>query len=125
LRDGFTLIEVPVLRKREAFTLVEVLIAIVIAAAMVGVAASSLITSLRAEESALRFQEAGLAIQAVTCDMYMFSMPTGSVVIGREVWDVAGAHLERDEPDEGAWSVIRLSPRSRPSVTVTLSFQKK
>jgi prepilin-type N-terminal cleavage/methylation domain-containing protein len=104
------------LRRRGAFTLLEVIIALALCAILAGVVSSSLVTSLRAEQTAGRVYD-GSAL----CDQLLAAHYTGGSVTATaeraSAWLVTQAEAETGEATNRLrWNVWEVSLRERPSV---------
>ncbi|MBN1268168.1 MAG: prepilin-type N-terminal cleavage/methylation domain-containing protein [Kiritimatiellae bacterium] len=108
-----------------AFTLIEVLVALVVAAAVAGAAAMGLTTALRTEETTLVLQEASLVVQSAATSFYLGAAPTGATSVGVEKWDVTYSEEVTGTTSPVPWRVMNLSPRSKPSLNVPLAFREE
>ena len=105
------------------FTLVEVLVALLVAMLLVGAAASALIGILRAEETSLRMQKAALQVQSVTCESLLGMGITGAAHVVGEEWSVSYNVIEPTLKQTNTWNVWTILPTSGSGPMVMLYFQ--
>ncbi len=107
---------------KSGFTFVEVIIALLVTAILVSVACSSLITSLKAEQTANYQRDASLLVNRLATEARMESASTGLVTSAGSEWEITSDDVETGEgPAAISWRVWILYPRERPSLTVTFS----
>jgi prepilin-type N-terminal cleavage/methylation domain-containing protein len=107
---------------KSGFTFVEVLIALLVAVILVSVACSSLITSLKAEQTSDWQRDAAFLISQLSTEARLGIEPTGVVAQVRADWEINSDDIEAGSGlDEITWRVWILYPRERPSLTVTFS----
>ena len=105
---------------RSGFTFVEVLIALLVAVILVSVACSSLITSLKAEQTSDWQRDASFLISQLSTEARLGIESTGVVTQVRADWEVNSDDIKAGEgPDAIMWRIWILYPRERPSLTVT------
>ena len=100
---------------RDGFTLVETLIALVMASILLSVSASALMKILRAEVTASKMQQASLAMQTIGCraalgDEEPADLPR--ITLRKHALSVAGAE----------WAVWDITCTSAPSFSATLEY---
>lgn len=101
---------------RGAFTLLEVVIAIALCAILAGVVATSLITSLQAEQTAARVYD-GSALCDQLLAAHFAGLSTTSVAEQVSGWLVTQQEAETgDVTNRVYWQVWEVSLRERPSV---------
>jgi len=105
---------------KQGFTFLEVLIALVVSALLIGVACSGVIRSLTAERTAQWVREGGFLVQQAATRQYL--------EIDQAVtddWQVVTDKVETGTPpDVERWLVLSASPRERPSLTVKLALER-
>ena len=114
-------------RHPRGFTYVEVLIAFLIAAILTTAVCSTLIVSLRAEREAAWLRQCRFTVQSLVADVYANEKPTDAVAAAYPDWAIDIEEADsRDASGRGvSWEIWRLSPRSRPSLAVTVEFQNR
>ena len=112
----------PSLHSSRGFTLIEVVVALLITSIAVGVAAVSLTTSLHAEETAIRLQEAGLVAGTIACARYL-DIPSEELRAGSTVWEAVVTEVEVDAEEPQIWHLVEFSPIGVPSASFAISFR--
>lgn len=99
------------------FTLVEVLIALLLAVILISVTASTLGVTLRAEQS-MDLMEAGeRLIHSLQTDLYIHGQGSNTVRRFNEEWVVTSTRIETgDVTNRVAWDVWEITAKARPSV---------
>jgi prepilin-type N-terminal cleavage/methylation domain-containing protein len=106
----------------QGFTFVEVLVALLAASLLVSAAASALITSLRAEQTAAHLRTGALLVQAVFARNCLDAGETNGVP--DTDWAMTSDLFEtRTETATNTWRVWVLFPNDRPSLSVTLALR--
>jgi Tfp pilus assembly protein PilV len=104
------------------FTFLEVLIALLVTVILVSVACSSLIVSLKAEQTSDWQQEASFLVNQLATEARLGLESTNSMAQTRGGWEINTNNIEVGSgPDAITWRVWILYPRERPSLTVTFS----
>ena len=107
---------------KSGFTFVEVLIALLVTVILVSVACSSIITSLRAEQTADWQRDASFLIGQLASETRLGLEATGVVAQARGDWEIRSDDIESGSgPEAITWRVWILYPHERPSLTVAFS----
>lgn len=113
-------------RPRAAFTLIEIVVALALCAILASVVASSLVTSLRAEQAAMRLHDGSALCDRLLAAMQGGIAPTGVVALAGEEWQVA------DEPartgsatNRVSWRVWEVSLKASPSVRQRFAMREE
>lgn len=110
---------------KSGFTFLEVLIALLVTTILFSVACSSLITALKAEQTANWQRDATLLISQITCAERLGLETTGIVSQTDGAWEINTDDIQSGEaPNAIAWHVWILYPREQPSLTVIFSTRK-
>ncbi len=99
------------------FTLVEVLIALLIAVILVSVTASTLTLTLRAEDS-LNLQESGEhIIQSLQTELYIRGSASNTIARFAREWIIVPTHIETGATtNRTTWNIWEVASQERPSV---------
>ena len=107
---------------KSGFTFVEVLIALLVAVILVSVACSSLITSLKAEQTSDWQRDASFLVSQLATEARLGVESTGVVAQAGTDWEINSDDIEAGSgPEAITWRVWILYPRERPSLTVTFA----
>jgi len=107
---------------KDGFTFLEVLIALLVTVILVSVACSSLITSLKAEQTSDWQQEASFLVNQLVTEARLGLESTGVMAQTSGEWEIHSDDIEAGSgPDVITWRVWIMYPRERPSLTVTFS----
>ena len=110
--------------RKDAFTFVEVLVALCVAAIMVAVIGSSLITSLNAEQTANHLQEAAGLVQRVATASFLGLSPTEMLAEDGIDWNVLSEiQSTNDGTNNMVWQVWTLSTKTKPSLKTILALR--
>ena len=110
--------------RMKGFTFIEVLVALCIAAVMVAVIGSSLITSLNAEQTATHLQSSTVLAQRLATTLFLGLSPDDVFSAEKADWDfLSKAQNTSDGTNPIAWQVWTLSPKVKPSLKTALAFQ--
>ena len=110
--------------RKAAFTFIEVLVALCVAAIMLAVIGSSLITSLNAEQTAHHLQEAAGLVQRVATASFLGLSPTEMLAGDGVDWNVLSEiQSTNDGTNNIVWQVWTLSPKTRTSLKTTLALR--
>ena len=109
-----------------AFTLIEAILALAVAALLTAVIASALIGSLRAENSARLQQRAGILLQTVQTGLWLAPEAQPALTNLPPDWDSSVANVEQGEGSNLVfWTVVNIWPLSRPSLVFSLCRQEQ
>ena len=108
----------------QGFTFVEVLVALLVAALLVSAASSALITSLAAERTAARMQEATLLVPTIASREYLQPGETNGALhadwaVNSDVVETKGASATN------TWRMWTMSPKDRPLLTMTFALREE
>jgi len=104
------------------FTLIEVVIAFIVAALVIAVTASALITTLRAEAMAHRQRQADAALHTLQAGLWL-EVETNSLATNLPPdWALESESVEQGEGSNRVdWMVWRMSPLTRSSFSAALA----
>ncbi|MCX6995820.1 MAG: type II secretion system protein [Kiritimatiellaeota bacterium] len=109
-----------------AFTLIEVVIALAVAAMLIAATASAMIGALRAETSARLQQRAGDLLQTLQTEAWLAAETNQAATNLPPDWI---SSIESVEQGEGTnlvfWTVWKIWPLSRPALTAALCRQEQ
>jgi prepilin-type N-terminal cleavage/methylation domain-containing protein len=109
-----------------AFTLIEVIMALAVAALLTAAIASALIGALRAENSARLQQRAATLLQTVQTGLWLAPEAKPALTNLPPDW---GSSVENVEQGEGTnlvfWTVLNIWPLSRPTLVFALCRQEQ
>lgn len=109
-----------------AFTLIEVLVALAVAALLIGTVAAALIGSLRAEDAAMRMGEAGLVLEHCATQARLGLPVTGTVAAAGGRWRAVTEDVRAGTgQDERAWRLWSFFPEDRPSLRVEVAEERE
>ena len=107
---------------KSGFTFLEVLIALLAAILLISATSSSLITSLKAEQVSGYQRDAAFLVNQLATESRLGLEPTGTVIQAGSEWEINSDDMKVGEgPAAIEWRVWILSPRERPSLTVTFA----
>ena len=110
---------------KEGFTFLEVLIALAVAAILVTVACTALVTALRAEQGAGHLREAGLLIGSIQAETWLGDGDdTPYPAEAFPNWEITASTEDTLTGDEQIeWEVWTLAPRDRPSLRTSFAMR--
>jgi prepilin-type N-terminal cleavage/methylation domain-containing protein len=103
------------------FTLLEVLVALLVAGLLLSAAARSLVTVLMTEETSAGFEKAVLAVSGLQCETYVADV-TGTTAAAS--WDML-SRVQEDEATTNTWTVWTLSRKKGRGPGVSLAFHHR
>ena len=110
--------------RKQAFTFVEVLVALCIAVIMVSVIGSSLITSLNAEQTAAHLQKSAALVQRVAAASFLGLSPTEVLSEDGADWNMLSeSKSTNDGTNSVVWQVWTLSPKAKPALKTVLALR--
>lgn len=104
------------------FTLIEALIAVVVAGIAVSIACTALVTTLKAEQAAASLRDADLLIRDAAASARLGLKPAETPAGSLGPWKLSGAEASgKIGTNVGAWTVWTLSPADRPTLPVVFT----
>ena len=109
-----------------AFTLIEAVLALAVAALLCAVIAGAVVGALRAENSARLQERAGAVLQTLQTQTWLTPDANAAATNLPPDWASAVANVEQGEgTNELFWTVWSVWPLSRPSLVFTLCRQEQ
>jgi type II secretory pathway pseudopilin PulG len=109
-----------------AFTLIEAVLALAVAALLIAAIASALIGALRAENSARLQQRAGTLLQTVQTGLWLAPEAQTALTNLPPDWGRSVANVEQGEGTNLVfWTVVNIWPLSRPTLVFSLCRQEQ
>lgn len=121
---GFASRSLPGRRGQAGFTFIEVLVALAVCVLLVSAVCSSLLTSLRAEQTADGARAASFEISQLTSQSWLGTLDSKAFAAHTE-WDLAETKARAPGDDgQAEWRVLNLGAKDRPSMHITIALQQ-